>query len=76
MPKVGQVPKRVTVKTPPRLEVIQLASPELVVADLGGNGIDLSGSVRTSLVTGSPAGMHLRDGSPIATAHARPATIQ
>jgi hypothetical protein len=53
---VGQVPKRVAVN-PPQLKMIQLASRELVVADLGGNGIDLSGDVRTSLVTGSPARM-------------------
>jgi hypothetical protein len=51
-----QVPKRVAV-APPRLEMIQMAKPELVVADLAGNGIDLSGDVRTSLVTGSAARM-------------------
>lgn len=52
---IGQAPKRVAA-TPLRLEMIQ-AAPELIVADLAGNGIDLSGDVRTSLVTGSPARM-------------------
>lgn len=51
---VGQVPKRVTVN-PPRLNVIRVTGPELVVADLGSNGIDLSGDVHTSVVTGAPA---------------------
>jgi hypothetical protein len=55
-PTVGQVPKRVAVN-PPRLAVIQTTAPELVVVDLGGNGIDLSGAVRTSLPTGSAARM-------------------
>ncbi|HEY0158081.1 MAG TPA: hypothetical protein VGF28_12415 [Thermoanaerobaculia bacterium] len=53
---IGQVPKKVAVQTP-RLNVIQLVSPELVVVDLGRDGLDLSGEVRTSLVTGSAAVM-------------------
>lgn len=55
-PAIGKVPARVAV-APPRLSVIQMAGPELVVIDLGGDGVDLSGGVRTSLVTGSAAGM-------------------
>lgn len=53
---IGQAPNRMKVAAP-RLNVIQLATRELIVADLGGNGIDLSGDVRTSLVTGSVARM-------------------
>lgn len=55
-PAIGKVPKRVAV-APPRLTVIQMSGPELVVVDVGGDGVDLSGGVRTSLVTGSAAGM-------------------
>lgn len=51
---IGQVPKRVAIN-PPRLNAMQMAGPELVVADLGSNGIDLSGDVHTSVVTGAPA---------------------
>jgi len=53
---MGQVPKRVAA-SPPRLTMIPLTTSELVVADLAGNGIDLSGDARTSLMTGSPARM-------------------
>ncbi len=54
---MGQVPKQRVAVHPPRLNVIQMTSRELIVADLDSNGIDLSGDVRTSLVTGAPARM-------------------
>lgn len=50
-------PKRITLKPAPRLHVIARTTPELVVLDLANNGIDLSGSVRTALVTGSMSSM-------------------
>lgn len=50
---IGQVPQRIAVK--PQLKLIQATGAELVVADLSGDGVDLSGDVRTSLATGSPA---------------------
>jgi hypothetical protein len=54
---IGQVPKQRVAVSPPQLNVIRLVSRELVVVDVAGNGIDLAGDVRTSLVTGSPARM-------------------